>query len=151
MGRAFAPWKRVYAYLLRREKAWVPGVWSTRCAAGCRVALGRDPGPTAAIVDSQSVRAAAAVGAGTRGWDGGRRVTGRKRHVAVDTLDLLICVFASPANVQDRDAARVLLSSPHLVCPTVTLVWVGRRRIRRAVGEDRETVLVADRADRQAQ
>lgn len=69
------------------------------------------------------MRAAATAGAGTRGWDNGKKVTGRKRHIAVDTLGLLICVFATPANVQDRDAARVLLGLLHLVCPKVTLAW----------------------------
>lgn len=84
-------------------------------------AAGRKPEPSAAIIDSQSVRAAATVGAGTRGWDNGKKVTERKRHAAVDTLGLLICVFAGPANVQDRDAARGLLGLLHLVRPTVKL------------------------------
>jgi len=88
-----------------------------------RARLGRDPELSAAIVDSQSVRAAATVGAGTRGWDQAKKVTGRKRHIAVDTLGLLICVFTGPADVQDRDAARVLLALLHLVCPKGTLVW----------------------------
>jgi transposase len=71
----------------------------------------------------RAVRAAATVGAGTPRWDNGKKVTGRKRHIAVDTLGLLICVFATTANVQDHDAARVLLGLLHLVCPTVKLVW----------------------------
>lgn len=123
LPRDFAPWKRVYAYFLRWEKACVTEHLVDELRRRVRAAAGREPEPSAAIIDSQSVRAAATVGAGTRGWDNGKKVTGRKRHIAVDTLGLLICVFAGPANVQDRDAARVLLGLLHLVCPTVKLVW----------------------------
>lgn len=123
LPRDFAPWKRVYAYFLRWEKARVTEQIVDELRCRVRQAAGRDPEPTAAIVDSQSVRAAATVGRSTRGWDQGKKVTGRKRHIAVDTLGLLICVFAGPANVQDRDAARVLLGLLHAVCPRVTLVW----------------------------
>ena len=123
LPRDFAPWKRVYAYFVRWEKAQVSEQIVDELRRRVRVAAGRDPEPSAAIIDSQSVRAAATVGRETRGWDNGKKVTGRKRHIAVDTLGLLICVFASPAHVQDRDAARVLLGLLHLVCPKVTLVW----------------------------
>lgn len=123
LPRDFAPWKRVYAYFLRWEKQQVTETIVDVLRRRVRAAAGRDPEPSAALIDSQSVRAAATVGRGTRGWDNGKKVTGRKRHIAVDSLGLLICVFASPANVQDRDAARVLLGLLRLVCPTVRLVW----------------------------
>ena len=123
LPRDFAPWKRVYAYFVRWEKAQVSEQVVDELRRRVRAAAGRDPEPSAAIIDSQSVRAAATVGRETRGWDNGKKVTGRKRHIAVDTLGLLICVFVSPAHVQDRDAARVLLGLLHLVCPRVKLVW----------------------------
>ena len=123
LPRDFAPWKRVYAYFVRWEKARVTEQVVDVLRRRVRAAAGRDPEPSAAIVDSQSVRAAATVGAGSRGWDNGKKVTGRKRHIAVDSLGLLICVVAGPAHVQDRDAARVLLALLRLVCPTVRLVW----------------------------
>ncbi|MBS2966670.1 IS5 family transposase [Actinocrinis puniceicyclus] len=123
LPRDFAPWKRVYAYFQRWEKAQVTEQVVDELRRRVRVAVGRDPEPSAAIVDSQSVRAAATVGVGSRGWDQAKKVTGRKRHIAVDTLGLLICVVAGPANVQDRDAARVLFALLRLVCPTVRLVW----------------------------
>jgi transposase len=124
LPRDFAPWKRVYAYFLCWEKAQATEHALDELRRRVRAAAGRSPEPSAAIIDSQSVRATAAVGSGTRGWDDGKRVTGRKRHIAVDTLGLLICTFAGSANVQDRDAARVLLGLLHLVCPSVKLVWV---------------------------
>jgi len=123
LPRDFAPWKRVYAYFQRWEKAQVSERVVDELRRRVRAAAGRDPEPSAAIVDSQSVRAAATVGAGSRGWDQAKKITGRKRHIVVDTLGLLICVVAGPAHVQDRDAARVLLALLRLVCPRVTLVW----------------------------
>lgn len=123
LPRDFAPWKRVYAYFQRWEKAQATEQIVDELRRRVRIAGGRAPQPSAAILDSQSVRAAATVGRASRGWDNGKKVAGRKRHIAVDSLGLLICVFAGPANVQDRDAARVLLSLPHLVCPSVRLVW----------------------------
>ncbi|WP_428829921.1 transposase [Saccharothrix syringae] len=59
-------------------------------------------------MDSRSARAAATVGKATRGWDGGKKVAGRKRHIVVDTLGLLVAVLVTPASTQDRVAARSL-------------------------------------------
>jgi transposase len=73
-----------------------------------RVQAGRAPTPTAAIIDSQSVRAADTVPTHSRGWDAGKKVNGRKRHLAVDTMGLLLVVWVTAASVQDRDAARPL-------------------------------------------
>jgi putative transposase len=64
--------------------------------------------PTAAILDSQSVRTASQPG--LRGFDAGKKITGRKRHVLVDTLGNLLALQVTPANVQDRDGARLLLA-----------------------------------------
>ncbi|WP_201439857.1 transposase [Saccharothrix sp. 6-C] len=74
-----------------------------------RLAEGREAAPSAAIVDSQPVRAAETVGRATRGWDGGKKVAGRKRRIVVDTLGLLLAVLVTPASTQDRVAARSLL------------------------------------------
>jgi len=63
-----------------------------------RLRAGRNPTPTAAIIDSQSVRAA------SRGWDNGKKVGGRKRHIAVDCLGLLLAVVVTAASVQDAGA-----------------------------------------------
>lgn len=64
--------------------------------------------PAAAVVDSQSVRAAVTLCQATRGWDGGKKVAGRKRHIVVDTMGPLSAVLVTPASMQDRVAARSL-------------------------------------------
>jgi transposase len=88
-----------------------------------RQAEGRQAEPTAAIIDSQSVRAAETVGAGSRGYDAGKKVPGRKRHVIVDCLGLLLVVLVTAASVQDRDGARPALKYLREVFEKVTLVW----------------------------
>ena len=79
---------------------WMPGRSPGRpkgctmsCARQCRIAAGRKPEPTAAIIDSQSVKAAETVGRTSRGYDAGKKINGRKRHIAVDTIGLLLTVL----------------------------------------------------------
>ncbi|MFJ6850401.1 transposase [Streptomyces sp. NPDC091271] len=72
--------------------------------------MGRDAGPTAGVIDSQSVKADAVVVADSRGYDGGKRINGRKRHVVVDTLGPLLGVMVTSAEIGDRNAAQVLLA-----------------------------------------
>src|SRR5207247_3005815 len=86
-------------------------------AAGCNTE------PTAAVIDSQSVRAAATVPKASRGWDNAKKVNGRKRHIAVDTGGLLLEVLATPASVQDRDGARPLLFNLHRARRRVRHAW----------------------------
>jgi hypothetical protein len=88
-----------------------------------RVHEGRCPRPTAAIIDSQSLRGADTVPATTRGYDAGKKVNGRKRHIAVDTGGLLLAVVVTIAGIQDRDAAHRLLTQLRGRFCTVSLVW----------------------------
>ena len=88
-----------------------------------RLAAGRDTEPTAAVIDSQSVRAADTVPKATRGWDNAKKVNGRKRHIAVDAMGLVLAVVITAASVQDRDAARPLLWNLHRACRKVRLIW----------------------------
>ena len=73
-----------------------------------RTAQGRTPEPSAAIVDSQSVKTTEVGGA--RGYDAGKKVNGRKRHIVVDTLGHLLEVVVHAANIQDRDGAKLVLA-----------------------------------------
>lgn len=119
----YPPWGVVYRYFRRFEgaEATVNAVDGLRRRV--RVAQGRDAEPSAAVIDSQSVQGAATVGRETRGYDAGKNVNGRRRHIAVDTLGLLICVLVFAADVQDRDAGLDLLCLMRATCSRVRLVW----------------------------
>jgi len=119
----FPPWRTVYHYF----RAWARDGTLTRLHNSLREHLrqahGRRRNPTAAIVDSQSVRAAETVARASRGYDAGKNVNGRKRHIAVDTTGLLLAVLVTAGAVQDRDAARLLLAGLRTCFPTVARVW----------------------------
>ncbi|MFF7870859.1 transposase [Streptomyces qaidamensis] len=84
---------------------------------------GREPEPTAGIIDAQSVKAAAAAPAASRGYGGGKKVGGRKRHIVTDCLGLLLVVAVTAANIGDRDAAASLLMRLRRLRRDITLVW----------------------------
>jgi putative transposase len=84
---------------------------------------GRNADPTAALVDSQTLRGAETVPRTSRGYDAGKRANGRKRHVVTDTCGWLLAVLVTGANVQDRDAGHLLMWIIRMVFPTIRLVW----------------------------
>lgn len=71
-----------------------------------READGRSAEPSAGLIDSQSVRSADTVPVGTRGFEAGKKVKGRKRFIVTDTLGLLLAVHVAAAGIQDRDGGR---------------------------------------------
>jgi transposase len=119
----FPPWSTVYNYFAAWEAAGVSQDVLEDLRDRVRLAEGRVAAPSAAIIDSQSVKAAETVARTSRGFDAGKKINGRKRHIAVDTLGLLLCVVVSAASVQDRDGARPLLSLLANTCQRVRLVW----------------------------
>ena len=95
----FPPGDSVYWYFQRWAADGTTDRIHDALGAAVRDEAGRDPLASAGVVDSQSVRGGSTVPAGTRGYDAGKRVDGRKRHVVVDTLGLLIVVLVTAASV----------------------------------------------------
>ena len=120
----FPPWRTVYHYF----RTWNRDGTLTRLLGGLRERLrqaeGRHAEPSAAILDSQSVRAAETVARSSRGFDAGKRVNGRKRHIAVDTTGLLLVVLVTGAGMQDRHGARLLLWALAGCFARISMVWV---------------------------
>jgi transposase len=119
----FPGWDRVYTFYRRwRDKGLITELHD-RLRERLREDEGRSAEPTAAVIDSQSVKAAASVPAGSRGFDGGKLINGRKRHVIVDCLGLLLMVLVTAADVTDRDAACGMLERLRSRYRKITLVW----------------------------
>jgi transposase len=123
MPADFPAWGRVYAFFRRWRENELIAELHDRLRRKVRMREGREAEPSAGIIDAQSVRAAATVPAASRGYDGGKKVPGRKRHIVTDTLGLLLVVAVTAANVGDREAAVPLLQRLRRLHREITLVW----------------------------
>ena len=106
------PKSTVYDYFVqwRDDGTWAKLVKVLR--ERTRVAAGRSPTPSVVCIDSQSVKTTE-MGGPERGYDGGKKINGRKRHLLVDTLGLLLVVLITKASLDDGAAAPLLLSQVH--------------------------------------
>ena len=84
--------------------------------------VGRHKHPTAACLDSHSVKTTALAGA--KGYDAGKHIQGRKRHLLVDTLDLILVIVVTAASVQDRDGAKLVFQALPGSCKKLRRIWV---------------------------
>jgi putative transposase len=141
LPRDYPPWPTVYTQFRRWRLAGTLRAAHDRLRERVRLAEGRDPEPSAAILDSQTARTTG-VGGPARGYDGAKRAKGRKRHLLVDTLGPVLLAGVHAADVPDRAGARLLLdgAGARLLLDgagarraAAARAGVGRRRPRRRV------------------
>ena len=142
LPREFPPWQTVFWYFKRWRADGSLDRVHDALRDQLRNADGRDPMASAAIVDAQSVKGADTVGRATRGYDGGKKVNGRKRHIVVDTLGLLLVVLVTAASVQDRDGGARVLDRLRFRMPSVAMIWADGGYAGRLVGYARQVLKV---------
>lgn len=115
-------WSAAHKHFLRWCRS---GVWAkvlTAIRGEVLTRSGRRRRPSAAVVDSSSVKAPPV--AGPRGFDGAKKVDGIKRHILVDSVGMLVAALATPADMQDRAAFPAQLRQANKIAPTISHAWL---------------------------
>ena len=120
----FPPYKTVHGYFALWEKEGVTEAIHDALRGKVREAAGRSPEPTAAILDAQTVKTSSNVPEHSQGIDAGKKIKGRKRHVATDVMGLLLVVLVTAASVQDTTGGREVVEQVAAQHPNVKTAWV---------------------------
>jgi transposase len=119
----FPPYKTVYDYYAKWEKDGITEAIHEELRRRVRRAAGRSEDPSAAIVDAQSIRTSANVAESSQGIDAAKKIKGRKRHIATDTLGLLLVLLVTAASVQDTTGGRQVIDELAARHPAVVKAW----------------------------
>jgi transposase len=120
----FPPGKTVYDYYAKWEADGTTETIHDLLRGKVREQAGRSAEPTAAIIDAQVVKASSNVPQASQGYDAGKRAKGRKRHIATDTLGLLLALVITAASVQDTNGGKQVASQLATRHPSVSAGWV---------------------------
>jgi transposase len=119
----FPPWDAAYAFYARWNRRGLPLALVHQLRGRLRVRQDRTAQPTACIVDSQIVKCADTVGKATRGYHGGKKITGRGRHLAVDCEGWLLALVVTAASVSDKAGAKLLVIRLFDAFSTLQIMW----------------------------
>ncbi|MCP2353755.1 transposase [Nonomuraea thailandensis] len=114
------PWQTVYASFAHWQKDGIFDQLTSLLRRHVRTAAGRNPEPTADMIDTQSIKTTTNVPAASQSHDAGKKIAGRKRSIVTDTLGLLVAVLITAASVSDSAAGSPLLATIAAAQPTLT-------------------------------